>query len=82
MACSRGAFCSGQVQDEIASSTSSIGASRTPSQDENFSRSCRKARALSRFFVRWERRDETSSLSGSRSWKYGIGHPYSRHSLS
>ncbi len=71
----RGAFCSGQVAGDTASCTSSTGASRTASQVGKRSRSCRKARPESRFLVRWESSEDTSSLSGSSSWKKGMGHP-------
>ena len=49
---------------------------------ENRARNCLNARPESALRVRCDSSDEISSLSGSRSWKYGIGHPYAAQSRS
>jgi len=72
----RGAFCSGQVHGAMASCTSAVGASRTASQVGKRRLSSRNACPELRLVVRCESMDDTSSLSGSSSWKYGIGQPY------
>jgi hypothetical protein len=61
----RGAFCSGQVTPAIAACTASGGASRTAGHPSNSARSRRKAAPESRFSVRCDSNERTSSDSGS-----------------
>ena len=71
----RGAFSSGHVTPAMAASISGTGASITASQSGKRARNALKARPDSALRVRCDRSDETSSLTGSRLWKYGIGQP-------
>jgi hypothetical protein len=59
----------------MAASISGTSASITASQSGKRARSALNARPDSALRVLCDRSDETSSLTGSRLWKYGIGQP-------